>query len=65
MKKLMKKVNKFMASEKGDFSVKGIAITVAIIVIIGFAVTAMDTRVGTWIDTLWETFQDLIKSNIG
>lgn len=64
----MKKNNRLMElikEERGDFGVKEIAITVAVIVIIGFAVTAIRGNMPTWITQLWTLFLGKIETLIG
>lgn len=61
----MKKNNGGMASfwrdESGDFGVKQIAGTVAVIVVIGFVVSIIQTNLGTWINDVWTLFMNQIK----
>ncbi|MCJ8011825.1 hypothetical protein MUG84_08725 [Paenibacillus sp. KQZ6P-2] len=55
----------FWADETGEFGVKQIAVTVAVIVIIGMIVTVVRTNLGTWVGEIWSLFmkqiQDLIS----
>lgn len=53
MKNLKAKTIDFLKSERGDISVKGIAIMVATIVIIGAGMAIIKGNLSTWIDYLW------------
>jgi len=46
----------FMADKRGEFSIKGLAITVGAIVVVGAVVMWLsDGQMTTWIDELWTT----------
>ena len=64
MKKLTNKIKGFFKSEQGDFGVKEIAIMVAIIVIVGFAITVIQGKLSGWIDTIWKMAVDAISDFI-
>ena len=64
MKNLKTKIKGFIKSEKGDVSVKGIAIMVAIIVIVGFAIGVIQGKLGGWIDQIWSMAVDAISDFI-
>lgn len=64
MKKLVNKIKNFAKSERGDFGVKEIAIMVAIIVIVGFAITIIQGNLGGWIDEIWNMAIDAISDFI-
>lgn len=55
----------FLKDERGDMSVKGIAATVAVIVIIGIIITVINTELKTWIPEVWEMFMQKIKEFTG
>lgn len=55
---------KLLGNERGDFGVKQIAITVAIIVVIGFVIATVQTLMPTWIQEIWEMFIDQIQGLI-
>jgi hypothetical protein len=61
--KRMKDVKKSMISnEKGSIGIKQLAATVAVIVVIGAAITMINTTfLNTWIDEVWTLFMDEIK----
>jgi hypothetical protein len=61
--KQMKDVKKSMISnEKGSIGIKQLAATVAVIVVIGAAITMINTTfLNTWIDEVWTLFMDEIK----
>jgi len=58
------KKQSFWKEERGDISIKGIAITVAIIVVIGLALTFIQGNLGTWITEIWELFMTQIEGLI-
>lgn len=60
-----KGVCKDVQNESGAVSIKGIAATVAVIVVIGFAVAAIETLMPGWINEIWTMFIDQISGNIG
>ena len=64
MKKFNNIIKKFLKSEKGDFGVKEIAIMVAVIVIVGFAITIIQGNLGDWIDQIWGMAIDAISDFI-
>lgn len=55
------KIKTLINNERGDFGIKQIAVTVAVIVIIGFAVTAIRGLLPNWITQIWDMFIDQIK----
>lgn len=62
--KLEGKWEAFKQDERGEFGIKQIAFTVAIIVIIGFGVTAMRGLMPGWIEDVWDKLLDLIDDTI-
>lgn len=56
------KIKAFLKEEKGDFGVKYIAMTVAVIVLIGVAITVIGDNLGTWIPNIWDMFIEKIKT---
>ncbi|WP_199613907.1 hypothetical protein [Paenibacillus alkalitolerans] len=64
----MKKENSSKASfwkdNSGDFGIRQIAATVAVIVIIGFIVTAIQTNIGSWVNEVWRLFIDQIENTL-
>lgn len=56
------KIETFFKEEKGDFGIKYIAITVAVIVLIGVAITFLKGTLPTWIQDIWDMFIDQIKT---
>jgi hypothetical protein len=63
LKKNNGKTASFWKEESGDFGIKQIAATVAVIVIIGFIVTAIQTNIGTWVNQVWTLFMDQIRDS--
>ena len=60
----MDNINKqqsFWKEERGDFGVKGIAITIAVIVLIGAIITIIQANLDGWIAEIWTMFIDQIK----
>lgn len=54
-------ITAFLKDERGDFGIKQIAITVAVIVIIGFIITGIQGLMPGWITQIWNMFVDQIK----
>ncbi|MCX7748173.1 MAG: hypothetical protein N2645_15005 [Clostridia bacterium] len=53
-------------NNRGDIGIKQIAITVAVIVIIGVAVNIITgSMLQTWIGDVWKMLMDFIKEKIG
>lgn len=55
------KIKAFFKEEKGDFGIKYIAITVAVIVLIGVAMTFIKGILPNWIEDVWDMFIDQIN----
>ena len=64
LKNLFKKASTFVKEERGDFSVKGIAITVAVIVIIGVAVGLISGFASGWISQIWDMLIGFIEDTL-
>lgn len=63
--KLNAKVKEIIADESGEMGIKQIALTVAVIVLIGFVVTLLRGELlKKWIEELWTKFMGLIDSSI-
>lgn len=58
----MNKLKAAVGNERGEFGIKQIAIVVGVIIIIGFIVSQMESRVGGFIDDVWRIFKDFIDS---
>jgi len=43
----------FWKEEKGEISIKGIAITIGVIILVGFAITTIQGKMGVWLDDIW------------
>lgn len=54
------KLKAFFNDESGDFGIKQIAITVAVIIIIGAAMVIVRDNLSTWIGDIWDRFMDMI-----
>lgn len=52
---------KLWKDEKGEFGIKQIAGTVAVIVIIGLVVGIVEGSLATWVSDVWDLFFDEIK----
>lgn len=52
---------RFMEDERGEFGIKGIAMTVAAIVVIGLVIGVVQGNLGAWIAELWTMFIDQIE----
>ncbi len=57
-------IEKFLKDERGSFGVKEIAITVAVIVVIGFAITGIQSNMPSWITQIWNLFIQQIQGLI-
>jgi hypothetical protein len=55
------KIKMLLKDERGEFGIKQIALTVAVIVVIGFAITAIQGLLPGWITQIWTMFIDQIK----
>ena len=62
--KTSKKIGQVLAEEKGSFGIKEIAVTVAVIVVIGFAVSVIEDNMGGWVSELWDLFLGKIEELI-
>ncbi|NMM55442.1 hypothetical protein [Paenibacillus aquistagni] len=62
---MMNKLKAVVGNERGEFGIKQIAITVAVIIIIGVVVTTLSGKLPTWVGDIWDKFLDLIDKNIG
>ncbi|MGF7046947.1 Flp pilus assembly pilin Flp [Paenibacillus sp. DS2015] len=63
----MKKKNtgaSFWKDESGDVSIKGIAITVAILVIVGLALVFVKDKLDIWLELIWNKFMTMIDGMI-
>ncbi|WP_314586791.1 hypothetical protein [Paenibacillus terrigena] len=43
----------FWKEEKGEISIKGIAITIGIIILVGMSITIIQGKMGNWLDDIW------------
>lgn len=73
MKKLVEKVElakikldvamkNFMEEERGDFGVKQIAIAIAVIILIGAAVSFLKGNIGTMVEGVWDWLFEQIQN---
>ena len=54
-----------LSNERGEFGIKQIAITVGVIVVIGFIVNIItNSFLSDWIEQVWEMFIDQIEGMI-
>lgn len=60
--KLQEKVTGFIKEERGDVGVKQIAITVAIIVILGFVISAFQTKMPNFVQDIWDMLKEKIDA---
>ncbi|SMG59495.1 hypothetical protein SAMN06295960_4955 [Paenibacillus aquistagni] len=61
---MMNKLKAVVGNERGEFGIKQIAITVAVIIIIGVLVSVITGSLGDWVDAIWKKFLGLIDSSI-
>ena len=60
-KNMMKNLLK---DQSGEFGIKQIAATVAVIVIIGLIIGVVRGNIGTWVVEVWDMFIEMIKDTI-
>lgn len=67
MMEKMGKIKGFWADERGDVGIKQIAVTVAVIMLIGVVVTSLSTgnTLATWVTEVWNYVFGKIKSVFG
>ncbi|TCK90645.1 hypothetical protein EDC19_2414 [Natranaerovirga hydrolytica] len=58
------KRNTIINNERGDIGIKQIAITVAVIVVIGLIIGVVRSNMSTWVNEVWRLFMDQIDSLI-
>ncbi|NLD47419.1 MAG: hypothetical protein GX660_09500 [Clostridiaceae bacterium] len=58
------KIKVLLGNQRGDFGIKQIAVTVAVIVIIGFIVNQVQAFMPDWVREIWNMFMDQIKGLI-
>jgi Flp pilus assembly pilin Flp len=62
--KIKNKVRNFLKDQSGEFGIKQIAVTVAVIVIIGLLIGVIRGNLGTWVAEVWDMFIEMIKNLI-
>lgn len=62
--KIKSKVRNFFKDQSGEFGIKQIAVTVAVIVIIGLLIGVIRGNLGTWVAEVWDMFIEMIKNLI-
>jgi len=67
LRSLIQNARMFICDERGDFSVKGLAITIGIIVAVGAVVTWLAGGGGlqAWIEDIWTALGGWLESTIG
>ncbi|MCM3703728.1 hypothetical protein [Paenibacillus macerans] len=60
-----KGIRAFWEDETGEFGIKQIAATVAVIVIIGIIVGIVRGQLPTWVSDIWDYFMELIEGMTG
>lgn len=55
-------LSNLMEEERGDFGVKQIAIVVAVIIVIGFVIAALETLMPTLVNDVWTFLFGQIKA---
>ncbi|MCR2803405.1 hypothetical protein [Paenibacillus soyae] len=61
---MKKQVEAFVKDERGEFGIKQIAATVAVIVVIGLVIGVVRGNIGEWVGDIWDKLIGLIDSNI-
>lgn len=62
--KIKNKIKNFLKNQSGEFGIKQIAATVAVIVIIGLIIGVVRGNIGTWVAEVWDMFIEMIKDTI-
>lgn len=62
--KIKNKIKIFLKNQSGEFGIKQIAATVAVIVIIGLIIGVVRGNIGTWVAEVWDMFIEMIKDTI-
>ncbi|MDQ2085696.1 hypothetical protein RBH29_04510 [Herbivorax sp. ANBcel31] len=62
--KTKKIIRNLLKDQSGEFGVKQIAITVAVIVIIGFIIVIVQNNLDGWIGEIWDLFMEQIENLI-
>ena len=59
-------IKRFMLDERGDFSIKGLAVTVGVIVVVGAVVVWLTGGQMTgWIEDIWDSLGGWLDTTIG
>ncbi|TYQ16049.1 UNVERIFIED_CONTAM: hypothetical protein Cloal_2551 [Acetivibrio alkalicellulosi] len=54
------RIKALLKDQSGEFGVKSIAMTVAVIVIIGFIIVVVQGNIDGWVGQIWDLFIGLI-----
>lgn len=57
-------IKSFWNDESGDVSIKGLAITVAILVLVGLALVFIRGNLDGWIQDIWDRFMEMIDKMV-
>jgi len=52
----------FWKEEKGEVSIKGIAITIGIIILVGVSISIIGGKLPNWIDDIWGILKTKLES---
>lgn len=62
LQRIKDEVQQTKEEERGDIGIKQLAITVGVIILVGAAVIALKTNIGTMLEDVWEwLFKDVIQ----
>lgn len=63
LKRLKEKTKRFIKDERGEFGLKQIAITLGVIILVGFVVTTLkDGLLAGWIEDTWDYLFEQIQN---
>ncbi|AUG57060.1 hypothetical protein [Acetivibrio saccincola] len=62
--KIKNMMKNLLKDQSGEFGIKQIAATVAVIVIIGLIIGVVRGNIGTWVVEVWDMFIEMIKDTI-
>ena len=66
LRSLDQRIKRFMLDERGDFSIKGLAITVGVIVVVGAVVVWLSGgQMTNWIEDIWDSLGGWLDTTIG
>jgi len=66
LRSLDQRIKGFILDERGDFSIKGLAVTVGVIVVVGAVVVWLTGgQMTNWIEDIWDSLGGWLDTTIG